>query len=539
MGPASPGAGWARALLALVLLASCAGAPPSAAPALARAPADPPPAPVTVPPAERFGPEPRVVLAPPELAALEVARLRLRARGGAPATSGALVIAARDLARRAAAGEPEPLGQSARRAALTAGRAYDPAPAAYLVRGPADRIAPLLSELVPGGHATHVGAGAVETEGGVVVVVLASERKARLDPFPAVLPRGGAEVLSGRLAAGLLHPRVLVTVPSGAVREAEVRGGAGAFQARLDFPEAGAHLVEVVAQGSGGPEVAALLAVSSGAPSDARPAAGRARAAEEPEDEAGAEEAVVRAIDALRARHGLGPVTASAELTRVAREHSAAMLAEGKVSHVLPRTGELVDRLRRARVPYRRAYENVARGGSALAAHEAAEESPAHRANLLVPGAARVGVGIARGPAPTGGTTVYLTEILIEPADRGAASRLTPDARVREAVWAERARAGQPPLTADPVLDGLARAAAADLLRRDATETGDLQDRALALGRRRLAAVDVFVASGPADAARSSNLRDRRFRRVGVGVAIGDSARFGPDRMFVAVIYTD
>lgn len=248
---------------------------------------------------------------------------------------------------------------------------------------------------------------------------------------------------------------------------------------------------------------------------------------------------MVRAIDALRARHGLGPVTASAELTRVAREHSAAMLAEGKVSHVLPRTGELVDRLRRARVPYRRAYENVARGGSALAAHEAAEESPAHRANLLVPGAARVGVGIARGPAPTGGTTVYLTEILIEPADRGAASRLTPDARVREAVWAERARAGQPPLTADPVLDGLARAAAADLLRRDATETGDLQDRALALGRRRLAAVDVFVASGPADAARSSNLRDRRFRRVGVGVAIGDSARFGPDRMFVAVIYTD
>ena len=73
------------------------------------------------------------------------------------------------------------------------------------------------------------------------------------------------------------------------------------------------------------------------------------------------------------------------------------------MSHVLPGTGELVDRLRRARVPYRRAYENVARGGSALAAHEAAEESPAHLANLLAPGVARVGVGIARGPAAVGG----------------------------------------------------------------------------------------------------------------------------------------
>ena len=467
-----------------------------------------------------------------------MARRKLGARGAAPATSGALVIAARDLARRAAAGEPEPLGQPARRAALTAGRAYDPAPAAYLVRGQADRIGPLLSELLPGGHATHVGAGAVEVDGGVVVVVLASERKARLEPFPPELPRGGEAVLSGLLAAGLRRPRVLVTVPSGAVREAAVGGAAGAFEARLAFPDAGVHLVEVIAQGSGGPEVAALLAVSAGAPAGVRPAAQGAVARAEPEDAAGAEDAVVRAIGALRARHGLGPVTASAELSGVARAHSAAMLAEGKVSHVLPGTGELVDRLRRARVPYRRAYENVARGGSALAAHEAAEESPAHRANLLAPGVARVGVGIARGPVQSGGTTVYLTEILIEPADQGAESRLTPDARVREAIWAERARAGQPPLTADAALDTLARAAATDLLRRDATGTGDLDDRALALGRR-LAAVDVFVASGPADAARSSNLRDGRFRRVGVGVAIGDSARFGPGRMFVAVLYTD
>ncbi len=73
---------------------------------------------------------------------------------------------------------------------------------------------------------------------------------------------------------------------------------------------------------------------------------------------------------------------------------------------------------------------------------------------------------------------------------------------------------------------------------RDDTETDGLADRALAL-RRRLAAVDVFVAGAPEDATRSANLADRRFSRVGVGVASGDSARFGKGRLWIAVLYTD
>jgi uncharacterized protein YkwD len=532
-------------LLALGLLASgCArtARPLPAALATREAAAPPPPAsrpPPTAAPAadaRRFGPEPAVVLAASEADALEIARRRLGHGGAPPAVSGALVLAARELARGAAAEQPEPLGLRARRAALTAGLAYDPAPAAYLVRGPADRIGPLLAETLPAGGATHVGAGAVEVEGGLLVVVLATERRARLEPFPRSLPRGASARLAGRLAAGLARPRVVVTVPSGDVREAEVRGDRETFEARLVFPEAGEYLVEVVARGSGGPEVAALLTVTCGvSPATGRPAAREAAGeAPEPADLAGAEAAVVRAIGALRARRGLGPVSASPALSAVARAHSAAMRDAGKVSHVLAASGELTDRLRRARIGYRRAYENVARGSAALGAHAAAEESPAHLANLLAPGVTRVGVGVARAE----GGAVYLTEILVEPAEDGAASRLTPDARVREVLWSERARAGRPPLTSDLALDALAREAAADLLRRDATEAGALAERALALGRR-LAAVDVFVASAPDEALRSANLRDPRYRRVGVGVATGDSARFGAARMFVAVLYTD
>ena len=73
---------------------------------------------------------------------------------------------------------------------------------------------------------------------------------------------------------------------------------------------------------------------------------------------------------------------------------------------------------------------------------------------------------------------------------------------------------------------------------RDEPETDGLADRALGL-RRRLAAVDVFVAGGPDDAVRSANVKDVRFARVGVGVVSGDSARFGKARLWIAVVYTD
>jgi uncharacterized protein YkwD len=241
-------------------------------------------------------------------------------------------------------------------------------------------------------------------------------------------------------------------------------------------------------------------------------------------------------MNATRQRRGLPALAATAELTAVARRHSAAMQEAAIVAHVLPGSGEIGDRLRGAGVAYRFAYENVAQGPSALAAHEKIEESPAHLANVLA-SATQVGVGVVRASLPSGAPTVYLTEILVQPPDDGRESALTPEARVRQALWRERARLGRPPLTADASLDALARDAAATMRGADAPEAGDLGARALA--GRGLAAVDVFVASAPAEALRSRNLPDPRFRRVGVGVATGDSRRYGARRLWIAVVYTD
>jgi hypothetical protein len=196
------------------------------------------------------------------------------------------------------------------------------------------------------------------------------------------------------------------------------------------------------------------------------------------------------------------------------------------------------ERLRRARVSFRRAAENIALGQTALAAHAVAEESPGHRANLLSPHARQAGCGVARGRLPGGEPVVYLTEILVQPLEDGSASRLSPEGRVKEAIWRERERLGRPSLLQDARLDELAREAVRGMLSRDDPAPGDLGERALGLGRA-VAAVDAFVSASPEGALRSQNLADPRHRRVGVAAATGDSPRYGAGLLWIAVVYTD
>jgi uncharacterized protein YkwD len=445
-----------------------------------------------------------------------------------------LDLAARALARLAAHGDPTPLSGQRIQGALRGAGAFDPAPVAMLATGADDEaLAALLARVVRDG-ATHAGIGDAQDDRAHHLVLLLSRRRARLEPFPSRVAPGAEALLAGELV-GLLHPRVFVTRPDGSSDEVALEGGR-AFRSRIRFAVPGRYAIELVGTGAAGPEVAALLDVSVGEGSrepDPRPALGP-----EPEDASGAEALVIRAANRIRRERDLTSLIPSAELAEVARRHSERMLAASRVAHVLPGSGELVDRLGAARVPYRRAFENLARGESALAAHAAIEASPAHRSNLLVPAASRIGVGVARGALPAGEPVVYVTEILVEPPPEPALDRLTPDARVREVLWRERERRGLPPLTADAALEALARTAANRVRDSDGGEAEGLAEGALRL-RRGIAAADAFVASDPGEVVRSRNIADPRFKRVGVGVVIGESRRFGPGRLFIAVVYTD
>ncbi len=513
---------------ALALACACAGPPRLPAPPAVAAPR---PGPEAGAARGSYGPEPSASVTPLEQAAL--AALLPRLASPLPRLSPSLVLAAREVARRASEGE-DPRLHHGLRGALAAGLAFDPAPSMHFVAAPAESAPAALASTIAGAPAaTHLGVGAITRGGQAFVAVLLARRAAALQPFPRDVAAGTTAVLRGELL-GLEDPSVHVTTPAGESVQVLASSGRG-FHVPLRFDTPGRWLVEVVGHGPRGPEVAALLTVScGGAPLYV---AGEPEQPE-PSDLRQAEERVVAAVNATRRRHGLGPLTPSPEIAAVARRHSDAMLAAGTLAHVLPGSGSVRDRLHRARIGYRAVFENVARGATTLGAHHVIEESPAHRENVLAREASEVGCGAARGRLPNGERVAYLTEIFLQPVDDGADDRLTPDTRVRVVIWRERSRLGAPALVSDPRLDGLARDAASRMLRAGELGAGPLGDRALELGRR-VAAVDTFVASSPADVARSRNLADRRFRRVGVGVAIGDSPRYGKGLLWIAVLYTD
>ncbi|HZY05335.1 MAG TPA: CAP domain-containing protein, partial [Anaeromyxobacteraceae bacterium] len=452
-----------------------------------------------------------------------------------PAPSPALVLAARALAAGAAAGEPDPLSRPRLRAALAAGLSFDPAPVAVLLASPPGEVAAALASRARSvSGQTHLGVGVAERGGTAWAVLLASRRLASLDPFPREVAVGARVRLRGELR-GLSSPRVAVTLPSGEVQEVAAEGKRP-FSAEIRFESRGRYLVEVLGSGAGGPTVAALFAVACGGAPLAEPF--QAAAPPDPADPAAAEARVLAAIDSVRRRHGLPPLEPGPELAEVARRHSQRMLETGELAHVLPGDGDVGQRLRRAGVSFRRASENIALAATALAAHDAAAESPGHRANLLDRRARRVGCGVARGRLPGGEPVVYLTEVFVEPTRADPGSGLSPEGRVKEAIWRERARLARPALLQDARLDELAREEARAMLARDDPSPRGLGQRALALGRH-LAAVDSFVTASPEGARRSSNLADPRHHRVGVGVVSGDSPRYGAGLLWIAVVYTD
>jgi len=510
------------------------------------------------------GPEPDDGAPTPlEADALERVRAAL-SPSSAGVTSGALTHAARDLARRAAAGEPRPLAAASLRRALAAAGAIDPAPAGVLLAAPPREVAQALARAARLQGATHLGVGIEVRDGTAWAVLLAAERRAELDPFPRRVAPGGREVLRGRLV-GLGRPRVYVASPSGGAGEVPVHAADGRFEVVLTFEEAGRWRVEVMGDGPGGPTVAAILDTEAGPaaespapPSAAGPFPAPSAAPSSPADPASFashavtddgtaadEEQVLRAIDVRRRSQGLAPLRPDPRLAAQARRHSAAMLAAGSAAHILRGGEDVVGRLRAAGVPFRHALENVARGDSAGDAQRAVEDSPGHLASLLSPQAQDVGVGVAHGEIPGGQPVTYLTQILVEPVDEGERSARSPEGRAQEAIAAERARHGLPPLAAEATLDALARETAREMLRRGDPDPGDLAARALALRSGRdgrsgtKAAADAFVAGSPLDAARSRNVADPRFRRVGVGVARGDSARFGVGLYWIAVVYAE
>ena len=118
---------------------------------------------------------------------------------------------------------------------------------------------------------------------------------------------------------------------------------------------------------------------------------------------------LLQQINAVRAAHGLGSLSSSAELSRSAVAHSRAMATYGFFSHDSKNGTSFAERIKRYYVPRSNVWtvgENLAMfGGSTPTAGAilyAWMGSPGHRANLLRGSFREAGVAIVFNPAAGG-----------------------------------------------------------------------------------------------------------------------------------------
>lgn len=455
-----------------------------------------------------------------------------------PPVDAALSRAAHDIATRALESGVNDAGGLLRvTAAISRAGGWDPNPVAVLVRASTEDLVPTLQKQVPTDEpVSSVGVAVVmgNEERGAAVVLLV-RRRIELAAFARAhkAPPKTPQRLCGRLAAPLTSADVFVTRPSGEVDSTPMTPRKNGLCAALTFPAVGRHAVEVLARGPRGPEVAALFFVEVGTVADAGE-----EWVPEPKSDAEARARLLVRINALRLQLGAAPVAADAALDAIAQAWAERLATENFFSHVGPDGSDLKGRLTAGGYRFSSAGENLGVSSGPLAAHFGIEHSPGHRKNLIEPAHRSLGVGLAKR---ADGLTVVV-EVLASPL-------VTPEAPVDSlkaayaAIAAERARKGLPALKVSAALEGLAQAQAraalaAGVASAELPGQPSLHERAFALlDDAQAIAIDFFVSDSPNLIADSKNLAAARNTHVGVGLAQGNSQKYGDGRYWIVVIY--
>jgi uncharacterized protein YkwD len=259
---------------------------------------------------------------------------------------------------------------------------------------------------------TRLGVGVFHGDPELSVVIAFQAQNFELRPVPRALAAGLVAHIEGRLFAGYRLPKVIVSFTDGTVTDLRVRGTGSRFEAsigcRRDKP--GPLQIEIAADTDRGPNVLANFPVYCAVVPPRRAAAlilDTSSTADPEEIEA----EMVKLVNRDRVKQGLWPVRVNDRLTQVARAYSREMASTGVVAHFSPRTGNVADRLGRARLDVELVGENVGRDYSAAAAHRGFMASPGHRGNVVDPRMTSVGIGVARGSQENGLTPLFITEL--------------------------------------------------------------------------------------------------------------------------------
>jgi uncharacterized protein YkwD len=109
------------------------------------------------------------------------------------------------------------------------------------------------------------------------------------------------------------------------------------------------------------------------------------------------ERKMLELVNMERAKRNLKPLKPDPQLREVARSHSRDMFKRGYFSHFSIEGKDPFDRIRKAKIPFLAAGENLALSPNLKIAHQGLMESPGHKANILHPAFGRVGIGILDG----------------------------------------------------------------------------------------------------------------------------------------------
>jgi uncharacterized protein YkwD len=405
---------------------------------------------------------------------------------------------------------------------------YEPAPIAGVATvSPPSSVDRAVAQLLPPVcRYNRAGiAAAVHGAGQAVACVVVADHQTELEKIPGRVRPGESVKVSGTLGAGMSKPRIFVTRPNGEVEEIALESER--LLAVVPLRERGEHSIEVLAETSAGPQVAALRRVFAGVSPPAEPPKLAQAGTGLPRVEA--------LINQLRAAHGLPQLQRDAELDEVAAGHCREMARTRTFAHVLASDGSLGDRLKAKGWAYRSAGENIGLSDDAVSAHDAIVSSPAHLSNLLDPRHRRLGLGEVKGQTADGGEGVYLTEVLASPI----VGAKDPVAAVVKEIQKQRQRAGFDPLIRDAMLDYVAgHEVRASAMADDAHPRAGATSRALAQEQSlESAVVELFVASSPDEVTSSKNLAEPQWTRLGVGAIYASSKQFGPGRLWVVLIY--
>jgi uncharacterized protein YkwD len=296
----------------------------------------------------------------------------------------------------------------------------EPTPNLSFVRGAngtdAELVAyfrPQLPQLLRRGAWRRVGVGVRRVGVETTMVLLLGEQHLELRPVPRRLPSRGSARIATRLLDGFTSPQLLVTAPDGTVDRLFAMQTGGWYAGRFKCSEGdGPYQVEISGNGARGPAVLALFSIHCGAP----PPAGvplSALAPTQAQAPDAAERELYQLVNRDRAAAGLWPVRRDARLEEIARAHSREMASTGQVGHVLERTGNVSDRMARARLRAAIVAENLALAYSARQAESGLMASPGHRANIMDPRFTHLGIGVVAGPPAEGSRSVqlYVTQV--------------------------------------------------------------------------------------------------------------------------------